>query len=264
MSKKIIVLVVLVGTFAGFNVGLAQTGATIYFDVQPRTVDIRTPRVTIYFKVNIERDAFLDTCASSGGNFEWQVYVKNEGELTSPARNTIVREGRQDLDRSVATKEYKFDFTDTLPLSDAPRRELYGRIKCAVGSEVERSSLVPILQTTLPSPQPPPPSRPGEDQNISWSVFNPLPFFDLGSVRRQPTNVVDLIFGITNWLFNIASSLIVILIIYSGVRFMISRGNPGEIQKAKGILYWALIGFAVVVIGKGFIYLLEGVISGIF
>ena len=65
-------------------------------------------------------------------------------------------------------------------------------------------------------------------------------------------------------LFNIAGSLIVILIIYAGVRFMISRGNPGEIQKARGILYWALVGFAVVAIGKGFIYLLEGVISGIF
>jgi len=264
MVIKIIALVVLMGTLAGFNFVWAQgTGATIFFDVQPRTVDIQSPSVTIFFKVTIERDIFVVTCGSSGGNFEWEVYVKDESALLNPAFNTLVREGRQDIDLSLAIKEYKFDFADTLPLSESPRRELYGRINCAVGSEVTRSSLVPITQVTGTTSTPPP-SRPGEPQIIPWGISNPLPFFNLGSVSKQPTNLIELILGVSNWLFNIAGSLIVILIIYAGVRFMISRGNPGEIQKARGILYWALVGFAVVAIGKGFIYLLEGVISGIF
>ena len=100
------------------------------------------------------------------------------------------------------------------------------------------------------------PSQPGKDQLIKWGIFNPL----IGMSKTQ--NVFDLIVIIADWILNIAGSLIIILIIYSGVRFLISRGNPGEIQKAKSILFWALVGFGVILIGKGFIYLIESVLQG--
>ncbi len=101
-----------------------------------------------------------------------------------------------------------------------------------------------------------PPGQPGEDKLIKWGIFNPL----IGMSKTQ--NVFDLVVIIADWILNIAGSLIIILIIYSGVRFLISRGNPGEIQKAKSILFWALVGFGVVLIGKGFIYLVESVLQG--
>ncbi len=107
----------------------------------------------------------------------------------------------------------------------------------------------------LPSP-PPLPGPTAVDVNIIWGIFNPL--------RGDPQNVFDVIFMIADWLLNIAGTLIVILIIYSGIRFMLSRGSPGEIGKAKGILFWALVGFAAVLIGKGFIYLVESILEGNF
>ena len=96
----------------------------------------------------------------------------------------------------------------------------------------------------------------GVDVTVVWKIVNPL--------RGNPQNVFDVIFMISDWILNIAGTLIVILIIYAGIRFMLSRGNPGEIGKAKNILFWALIGFTVVLIGKGFIYLVESILEGRF
>jgi hypothetical protein len=97
---------------------------------------------------------------------------------------------------------------------------------------------------------------PGTDQSLTWKLINPL----AGS--PQPTDIFGVIYLITNWVLNIVDSLLIILIIYSGVMFMISRGNPGEIQKAKSILYWALVGFAVTLVGKGFIFIIDSVLRG--
>ena len=95
---------------------------------------------------------------------------------------------------------------------------------------------------------------------VEWnfSVPNNLVNFSGGS---QPKNVFAFVFLVSDWLLNIAGTLIVILIIYSGVRFVLSRGNPGEIGKAKTTLWWAIAGFTVVLIGKGFVFIIEGVLK---
>src|SRR3989344_736717 len=92
----------------------------------------------------------------------------------------------------------------------------------------------------------------GSDQPLSWRITNPL--------VGNPQNVLEAVLLIINWLANIAGSLIVIMIIYGGVKFLLSRGNPGEVGKAKTILTWALIGMAVVLIGKGFVFIVDGIL----
>ncbi len=105
----------------------------------------------------------------------------------------------------------------------------------------------------------PGPGQGGTDQNIRWGIDNPLITPPGGT---QPKNVFDVIILITDWVLNIAGTLVVIFIIYGGVMFLISAGNPGKIQQAKNILFWALAGFAVVLIGKGFVFLVESVLEG--
>jgi hypothetical protein len=101
-----------------------------------------------------------------------------------------------------------------------------------------------------------PPPIPGQNKTIGFNVPNVL----LGGTGNQDIFAVLLL--ILNWILNIAIPLLTILIIYAGVRFMLSRGNPGQIQAAKNILYWALIGYAVILVGKGFIYIVDSVLRG--
>lgn len=98
------------------------------------------------------------------------------------------------------------------------------------------------------------PGKPGTDISLGWGIKNPL--------VGNPQDVFGVLVLVSNWLLNIAGTLVVILIIYSGVRFMISKGNPSEYGKAKDILKWALIGFAVILIGKGFVFIVDSVLRG--
>lgn len=99
----------------------------------------------------------------------------------------------------------------------------------------------------------------GTGQTIGWGINNPFAFFPSG---KQPDNVFEAVFLIIDWMANIAGSLLVIMIIYAGVKFVVSRGNPGELTKAKSILWWALVGMAVVLIGKGFVYIVDSILRG--
>ena len=99
-----------------------------------------------------------------------------------------------------------------------------------------------------------PPSVPGTNVPLTWNVTNPF--------KGNITNPQMLILEVVNWILNVAAALIVILIIYSGIRFMLAAGRPNEITRGKKILTWALIGFAVVLIGKGFIALIISVLQG--
>ncbi|MDP3697194.1 MAG: fibronectin type III domain-containing protein [Candidatus Taylorbacteria bacterium] len=121
----------------------------------------------------------------------------------------------------------------------------------AVSSDGTNTARSPAVQfTTSGTIDPPIPG--GTTQTIGWGFDNPF--------AGNPQNVFEAVFRIVNWLANIAGSLVVIMIIYGGVKFLISRGNPGEVTKAKTILWWALAGMAVVLIGKGFVFIVDSIL----
>lgn len=49
----------------------------------------------------------------------------------------------------------------------------------------------------------------------------------------------------------------VIMIIYAGIRFITSRGDPKQVQGAKQIMTWAIIGLIIVLISFGIIALIS-------
>lgn len=49
-----------------------------------------------------------------------------------------------------------------------------------------------------------------------------------------------------NWLFIIAATLTVIFLIYAGIQWITSRGDPTRIAEAKSRLFYAIIGLVVV------------------
>ncbi len=74
-------------------------------------------------------------------------------------------------------------------------------------------------------------------------------------------NFQDLINIIGKWIFNLAIPIAVIIIIYAGVLMLTSGGQPARFQSGAKALWYAVIGLAVVLIGKGFVTLVQSILS---
>jgi len=85
-----------------------------------------------------------------------------------------------------------------------------------------------------------------------YSKYDPWP---------NVTSIFDLIDKITSFLLTIAIPIAVILIVYAGIILLSSAGNPGKITQAKNTLWYTVIGFSVLLIGKGFFLLIESVLN---
>lgn len=75
------------------------------------------------------------------------------------------------------------------------------------------------------------------------------------------TDFQDLINIIGKWIFNLAIPIAVIVIIYAGVLMLTAWGNPTKFQKGAKALWYAVLGLAVVLIGKGFVTLIQSILS---
>lgn len=95
------------------------------------------------------------------------------------------------------------------------------------------------------------PIRPGETETFIFRLDNPL----------QATNLIELIDILATWLFNLSIPVVVVMIVYAGVMFLTSRGDTTKVAQAKKILLYAVIGFTIIVIGKGFVTLIESILN---
>ena len=75
------------------------------------------------------------------------------------------------------------------------------------------------------------------------------------------TNFTQIIDAITNFAVLIIIPISVLVILYAGALFMFSGGDVEKVKKAKHALLWALVGIAIVLTGKGFIYIIQDVLN---
>jgi len=90
-----------------------------------------------------------------------------------------------------------------------------------------------------------------EDKSVSLEFKNPLAANDFR----------ELIDALLSWIFWLSIPIAVIIIIYAGIVMAGSGGNPEKFGHGKKILLWAVIGLAVIFIGRGFIALIESVLN---
>ena len=88
---------------------------------------------------------------------------------------------------------------------------------------------------------------------FKFKIDNPL--------AGKAENVIDLLAIIANFVFQLGVPVAVIVIIYSGILFLVSRDKPAIVQKATNGLKYAAIGLAVLLIGKGFVSLIQSILS---
>lgn len=77
-----------------------------------------------------------------------------------------------------------------------------------------------------------------------------------------PTSWGGLAASVTNFLLNLVIPAAVVVIVWSGIQFMIGSGNEDRITQAKTTFTWAIIGLTVALIGKGLIVLIRDVLGG--
>lgn len=79
-----------------------------------------------------------------------------------------------------------------------------------------------------------------------------------------PTANEDLI-GFVNtigaWFYKLGIPMAVIVIIFAGAMMMLSQGNPEVIKRSRKMLTYAMIGLAVLLIGRGFFTLIKSIIE---
>ena len=98
-----------------------------------------------------------------------------------------------------------------------------------------------------------PDCRPGETQVVSFEIPNPL--------GEGVTDFATLVRVIAQWIFNLAIPIAVAMIVYAGILFLTSAGDTSKVTKARQVLMYAVIGLAIILIGSGFITLIQSILQ---
>ncbi len=118
-----------------------------------------------------------------------------------------------------------------------------------------RIGTVPPPACTTPPPAssstPPPAGTPGQSVNYQFNIPNPI----------NTNDFIGLITAISKWIVAIAIPIAVIAIVYAGILWLTAGAYPKNVEEAKKVLKYALIGLAIIIIGRGFITLIESIIN---
>jgi len=67
---------------------------------------------------------------------------------------------------------------------------------------------------------------------------------------------------IISFILWIGTAIFPIIIIIAGFLFLISGGDPEKVRTAKRMIFWGIIGLAIVLLARGIISLIKSVIGG--
>ena len=70
---------------------------------------------------------------------------------------------------------------------------------------------------------------------------------------------IEKIIGFVLW---VATAIVPIMIIVAGFLFLTSGGDPEKARTAKRIIFWTVIGLAIILLAKGIISVIKQIIGG--
>jgi hypothetical protein len=232
------------------SAGQAEGGTFNRVDVQPRNIDSGSSlsfilQFTVYeteydnncggFLVN--EDLYVAIIElSSAGNF--RIFNDQIPRNTFPISNGIAR---MPLSPSILIADRG---------ATANNRQYYALLECNVNTgihQIDRSSTLPVTVNSLTSGT----GVNGSPVQIGFNLTSPLGASSL-------IGIFDLI---TNWLLTISLPIVVILIIWAGLAMLLSGGNESRYTKAKHIIWYAVLGYSIILIGKGFITLIISILN---
>ena len=166
-----------------------------------------------------------------------------------------------------SAQQINWDFNQNYTHGSAANYRLFQAIVTCGGKEVARSSIVQINVSNQPvggggtgtgtgigcgtSGQPA--CKSGETQTYPFEITNPL--------KGGANDFTSLVKIIAQWIFNLAIPIAVAMIVYAGILFLTAAGEPAKVTKAKEVLKYAVIGLAIILIGSGFVTLIQSILE---
>jgi len=77
----------------------------------------------------------------------------------------------------------------------------------------------------------------------------------------KANNIVELIDGIATWLLRIGGALATVVILWAAFMYLTSGGSEERTTQAKKALLWAVVGIAILAVGKGITGIIKGILE---
>ena len=282
--KKVLLLIIFAAfilAFPSFTHAAEYTGFSVQFDVQPRLIQNNTAvQLRITFKGNVVNQYSLNQYCSGGtlnavvvmplDTNQTDTYGTDDYGQTAIFRNNVQASGISNpvgISSLRSAQQINWDFNQNYTHGSAANYRLFQAIVTCGGKEVARSSIVQINVSNQPvggggtgtgtgigcgtSGQPA--CKSGETQTYPFEITNPL--------KGGANDFTSLVKIIAQWIFNLAIPIAVAMIVYAGILFLTAAGEPAKVTKAKEVLKYAVIGLAIILIGSGFVTLIQSILE---
>lgn len=106
-------------------------------------------------------------------------------------------------------------------------------------------------------------------KEIIFSIFFNFIFFD-SSVKAavifdplsQYNSVQEVVGGITNWILGVTAGIVILFLIIGGIYYITAAGDQKQIEEAKKIITYAVIGLVVILVSYSIVTTLSKIIFG--
>ncbi len=113
------------------------------------------------------------------------------------------------------------------------------------------SGLVLAQGPTPPGPGGPTPPAPAGGGRSTVNLPNPLSCDKISCVAQN----------IVSGLFYIATPIVVIMILIGAFQILTAGGSPEKVTKGRNTIFYAVVGYAVVLVAQGLVFLIQNVLS---
>lgn len=254
MNKKLFLITLLVAGLFFVNKSVAAAPFEITnFDVSPKSGALpQAFNFTLKLKYNGGAPAVCQPTDQFQHNVVWQVKysVDNNPDFVGLVRSRNIK--------LFAVGTANLDFSETvIPPAGASKLVFNAIVGCqrvpAEQVEKQTGSAPACFSTGTGSGSCTFPTTPGTTQTYSFEIPNPL--------KGGASDFTSLIKIIAQWIFNLAIPIAVAMIVYSGILFLTAAGEPAKVTKARDVLKYAVIGLAIILIGSGFVTLIQSILE---
>ena len=97
---------------------------------------------------------------------------------------------------------------------------------------------------------------------VSAAAAAALATLGAASPALAADDIPTVISNLQNWLVGILAGLATLFLVIGGVRYVVSGGNPGEVEKAKSAFKSAAIGYCLAILAPVVITILKSIVGG--